>query len=181
MPSYTFDAFVVSDGTRAAFDAAVAVAGKSDGADNPLSLFGPTRSGKTHLLHAIERAMRARRPDAKIMRAPAQELIDQMINAIRRDGMRRFRDSIAELDALLLDDIWIGEDKPNTMQELLLHFDNVLYNDGQVVLTSHIGVDAFPMLRRWIESRHGKAVALTSSLPRRSSLPLPYIRSNAGV
>jgi len=124
MSSYTFDTFVVGDGTRLAFDAAVAVAEKSDAAHNPLALFGPTRSGKTHLLYAIERVMRARRPNAKIMRVPAQELIDQMINALRRDGIRRFRESVAAL---------------------------------------------------------GTAVALTSSLPRTSSLPLPCIRSNAGA
>jgi len=181
MSSYTFDTFVVGDGTRLAFDAAVAVAEKSDAAYNPLALFGPTRSGKTHLLYAIERAMRTRRPNAKIMRAPAQELIDQMINALRRDGIRRFRESVAALDALLLDDVWIGEEKANTMQELLFHFENVLNNDGQVVLTSHVAPDAFPVLYRWLESRHGTAVALTSSLPRTSSPLLPYIRSNAGA
>jgi chromosomal replication initiation ATPase DnaA len=181
MPSYTFDAFVVSDGTRAAFDAAVAVAQKSDGAHNPLVLVGPTRSGKTHLLYAIERAMRVRQPNAQIMRAPAQEFINQMILAIRRDTIRRFRDSIAGLNALLLDDAWIGEDKTATMKELLLHFDNVLNNDGQIVLTSHVAPDAFPVLYRWLESRHGRAVILTSSLPRTSSPPLPCIRSNAGA
>jgi len=181
MPSYTFDAFVVSDGTRAAFEAAVAVAENRGVSPNPLALCGPTRSGKTHLLYAIERAMRARQPNAEIRRAPAHEFIDQIILAIRRNGMERLRQSVATLDALLLDDVWIGEDKVNTMKELVHHFDNVLNNVGQVVVTSHVAPAAFPALRHWIESRHGSAVTLTSSLPRTSSPPLPCSRSNAGV
>jgi chromosomal replication initiator protein len=180
MSSYTFDAFVVSDGTRAAFDAALAVA-ENRGASNPLALFGPTRSGKTHLLYAIEHAMRARWPNAKIMRAPAQEFIDQIINAIRRDTIRHFRDSITRLDALLLDDVWIGEEKPRTLEELLLNFGTLLVNNAQVIVTSHVAPDAFPILTRWIESHHGSLVNLTSSLPRTSSPPLPYIQNNAGA
>jgi chromosomal replication initiator protein len=160
MPSYAFDAFAVNDASRAAFNAAAAVAENPGSAHNPLALFGPTRSGKTHLLHAIEQALRARRPDTRVLRAPAQQVIDQIIEAIRHDEMQRFRTSIATLDALLLDDVWIGADKPRTLEELLRHFESVLMNNGQIVVTSHVAPDAFPILKRWIESHHGTIVTL---------------------
>jgi hypothetical protein len=53
MPRYTFDSFVVRDASREAFDAALAVAHNPPAANNPLVFFGPTRSGKTHLLHHV--------------------------------------------------------------------------------------------------------------------------------
>lgn len=62
MPRYTFQSFIVSDASRAAFAAAQDLAECDSGA---LFLCGPTGSGKTHLLHAIANEIRRRRPDAR--------------------------------------------------------------------------------------------------------------------
>ncbi|HMC71440.1 MAG TPA: DnaA/Hda family protein, partial [Mycobacteriales bacterium] len=69
--TYTFDTFVVSAATKDAWSAAVAVANDRERAHNPLLLFGRTGSGKSHLLHAVEHAMRLRRRDANILRLSA--------------------------------------------------------------------------------------------------------------
>ena len=55
-PSFTFDSFVVCDGTAAALQFARRIADPAD-SENLLYLYGPSGSGKTHLLKAIARAL----------------------------------------------------------------------------------------------------------------------------
>ena len=55
-PAFSFDTFVVCDGTAAALQFARAIADPSD-PENLLYLYGPSGSGKTHLLKAIAHAL----------------------------------------------------------------------------------------------------------------------------
>jgi chromosomal replication initiator protein len=161
MPAYSFESFVVGTASQDAFDKAVAVAGNPGQAPNPLVLYGPTRSGKTHLLYAIERTMRSRRPEAKIRRIPTADFIDELVDAIRRDKTPRFRQSLADLDALLLDDIRL-RGKTQTMKEILHNLNDVLNRGAQVVVTCDVPPRRVPLLDQWLRSHAdvGLAVAI---------------------
>src|SRR5437763_5109625 len=98
---YTFDDFVVSGASEAAWLAAVAVAKDPRRVYNPLFLYGPSGSGKTHLLYAIEQAM----PHAKVVRVPVVAFVSSMVDAMRAETMPAFEESLASMDALLLDDL----------------------------------------------------------------------------
>src|SRR5690625_5714566 len=52
-PKYTFDTFVIGASNRFAHAAAFAVADAPAKAYNPLFMYGDSRLGKTHLLHAL--------------------------------------------------------------------------------------------------------------------------------
>lgn len=147
--AYTFDAFVVSDSSRIAFDAAVAVAENPGRAHNPLFLYGRTGSGKSHLLHAIAHKMRAHRPRANILHLAAETFIARVIDAIRSDEMRAFRESIASVDALFLDDLQLGSDREHTLREIFLRFEELVTHGVQVVAASA----APPVEMRFIEQR----------------------------
>jgi chromosomal replication initiation ATPase DnaA len=97
--TYTFDTFVVSAATKDAWSAAVAVANDRERAHNPLVLFGRTGSGKSHLLHAIEHAMRLRRRDANILRLSAAIFASSILDAFREDRLEVFQSRLASLDA----------------------------------------------------------------------------------
>lgn len=147
--AYTFDAFVVSDRSRVAFDAAVAVAENPGHAHNPLFLYGGTGSGKSHLLHAIAHEMRAHRPRANILYLAAETFIARVIDAIRSDEMCAFRESIASVEALFLDDLQLGSDREHTLREIFLRFEDLLTHGAQVVAASA----APPFEMRLIEQR----------------------------
>lgn len=147
--AYTFDAFVVSDRSRAAFAAAVAVAENPGHAHNPLFLCGRTGSGKSHLLHAIAHKIRAHRPGANILHLAAETFIARVIDAIRSDEMRALRESIASVDALLLDDLQLRSDREHTLREIFLRFEELLTYGVQVVSAS----PAPPFEMRLIEQR----------------------------
>jgi len=159
MAPYALASFVVSDRSQDAYDAALAVAANPGRVHNPFVLFGPTRSGKTHLLYAMNEVMCA--AGLKVLRSATVEYVERIIDAVRADTMRQLHASLASVDALLLDDIWIG-DKPATMRELLIHFDALLARGAQIVLTTHVAPANFPVLGRWIEERNGTAMALTA-------------------
>ncbi len=131
-----FDTFVVSTATKDAWSAAVAVANDRERAHNPLLLFGRTGSGKSHLLHAIEHAMRLRRRDANILRLSAAMFASSIVDAFRDDRLEVFQSRLALLDALLLDDFRLLADKQATEHEVLRQIETLTARGVQVVVTS---------------------------------------------
>lgn len=130
----TFATFVVSEPSRTAFEAAVAVAESPGRVHNPLFLYGRTGAGKSHLLQAIHQRMRSHR--ARVLRLSARDLIDRMIDAIRCDRYAALRDSLRITTALLIDDLRFVATTPTTQRELLLLIGEVAASGVQVVVAS---------------------------------------------
>ncbi|MBF0847728.1 chromosomal replication initiator protein DnaA, partial [Streptococcus danieliae] len=63
--NFTFDNFVVGDGSKHVFNLAYASA-STPGAHNPVFVYGGVGLGKTHLLHAIGNEMELQHPHFKI-------------------------------------------------------------------------------------------------------------------
>ncbi|HEY0142743.1 MAG TPA: DnaA/Hda family protein [Thermoanaerobaculia bacterium] len=99
-PHYTFDSFVVSECSRAAFDAAKAVASQPGRVHNPLVLCGESGSGKSHLLHAIAHAVRP----GKVLRISGQSLVSRIHAAIRYQQDDELLCLLSTFDLLLLDE-----------------------------------------------------------------------------
>jgi chromosomal replication initiator protein len=68
-PEFTFDSFVEGKSNQLAKAAARQVADNPGRAYNPLFVYGGVGLGKTHLMHAVANALRARRPQARISSA----------------------------------------------------------------------------------------------------------------
>ena len=170
---YTFDSFVISERSRLAVATALDVVRNPKRAPNPLFLCGPTGSGKSHLLHAIEHALRSRHPRASILRISAQALIDLLIAAIRSDEVRAWRQSLAELDALLVDDFRFGAHQQYTQEAILVTLEELVSSGVQIVAASDAGpanralmvqvgypdADARVQIARNAALRHGVALS----------------------
>jgi chromosomal replication initiator protein DnaA len=139
-PAYTFNSFLVSAESELAFSACVAVAEAPRGAVvyNPLFLYGPVGCGKTHLLHAIANRMRAQQPELNILRMRTETLIERLSHAIRYDKLLQFKQELASLDALLLDDIEYVGGRELVQQEIFSRFSEFLLRDAQLVVTSTV-------------------------------------------
>ncbi len=143
-PRFTFENFVVGKPNELAHAAARRVADATTVTFNPLFLYGGVGIGKTHLLHAIGHAARARQPDLRVRYVPAETFIEDTIRAMRsmepsaRSVVRDlYRDGV---DMLLIDDIQFLQGKEKTQEEFF-HTFNALHQAGkQVVLTC----DRFP-------------------------------------
>jgi chromosomal replication initiator protein len=138
--SYLFNTFVVGPSNSLAYAAAQAVAQKPGTMYNPFFLYGYSGLGKTHLLHAIGNEIKALYPDMSILYQPADRFVNEFINAIRFDELRKFQAKYKAVDVLLVDDIQFISNKEQT-QEAFFHIFNTLYYGYKQIVFSG---DAFP-------------------------------------
>jgi chromosomal replication initiator protein len=131
---YHFDSFVQGPCNRLAFAASVAIADAPGKAYNPLFLHGSVGLGKTHLLHAICRKIKADNPAAKICVLSCETFVNHFIAAVERGHLHEFRYRYRHVDLLAIDDIQFLREQT---QEEFFHTFNTLYQaQKQIVLTS---------------------------------------------
>ncbi len=135
-PKYTFDQFVISDGSQLAHAAALAVAEQPAQAYNPLFIYGPPGLGKTHLLHAIGNYVQLHGNGLTVRYATIETFTNEFVAAVRGPGTEAFKRRFREPDVLLIDDVQFLADKVRTKEEFFHSF-NALYESGrQLVITS---------------------------------------------
>src|SRR5581483_88644 len=98
--------FVASEPNRVALTSAQTAASQP-GTYSPLTIIGPTGSGKTHLLEGIWRHVRTGGALRSVVYLTAEQFTNQFIDAIRdhRTGTPSFRRKIRDVDMLLIDDV----------------------------------------------------------------------------
>lgn len=127
--------FVVGDGNRVAHTAAQMVIERPGGV-SPLFLFGPTGSGKTHLLEGIWSAVRSGRDRRRVLYLTAEQFTSMFVDALKGSGLPSFRYKYRHVDLLLLDDVQFFLGKRATLVELQNTIDALLRGQRQLVLAA---------------------------------------------
>lgn len=103
---------------------------------NPIYIYGPSGTGKTHLLMAAAAAFEIR--GAKVFYVKAETFTEHVVKAIRSGQMQKFRNTYRHIDALIVDDIQVFSRKTATQEELF-HTFNTLHTAGkQIILSSNV-------------------------------------------
>lgn len=153
--NYTFENFIVGDSNRFSFTTALAVAeapGKTS--FNPLTIYGNTGLGKTHLLQAIGHFAIKEDTADNVLYITAQDFINQYMDHIKNN-----KDSISfvkkfyNIDLLLIDDIHFFSKKPTTQKEFFHIFSNLLNSHKQIVMTSDKKPDMIPDMMKHMINR----------------------------
>lgn len=154
-PNYTFDTFVVGDSNRFAFAPCLAVSeapGKTS--FNPLTIYGGTGLGKTHLLQAIGHFALTENTAENIVYITSQEFINQYIDFIRnKKDSTSFYKKFLDAELLLIDDIHFFSGKPSTQKEFYRIFNRLLLQNKQIVLSSDRPPEKIPDMMEHIINR----------------------------
>lgn len=147
---YRFGTFVIGASNQFAHAACQAVSNQPGQCYNPLFIFGDAGLGKTHLLRAIGHALQNSQPNLRILLLTSEAFTNEMIQAIRVDQMKEFRDKYRfGCDVLLLDDVHFFAGKERTQEEFFYTFNYLHESRRQIVVTS----DRYPKEIEGLESR----------------------------
>ncbi|MCD8042078.1 MAG: chromosomal replication initiator protein DnaA [Tannerellaceae bacterium] len=136
-PKYNFENYFEGTSNKLVRTAGEAVAqnpGKTT--FNPLFVFGPSGTGKTHLCHAVGTRIKELYPEKRVLYVSSHLFRVQFTDAIRKNTTNDFLNFYQNIDVLILDDIqeMIGMDKT---QNTFFHIFNHLHQLGkQLILTS---------------------------------------------
>ena len=89
-PRLTFDSYVVGASNQLAHAAARAVAKTPSRSYNPLFIYGGVGIGKTHLMHAIGRALLDSFAGLNVVYTSSERFMNEMITSIKLDRMPLF-------------------------------------------------------------------------------------------
>lgn len=149
-PKYTFETFVVGSSNQFAHAACQAVSQQPGQCYNPLFLFGGAGLGKTHLLKAIAYELLVKQRDLRICYLTTESFTNELIQAIRTDKMREFREKYRMgSDVLLLDDVQFLAGKERTQEEFFYTFNYLHELRKQIVITA----DRYPKDIQGLENR----------------------------
>jgi chromosomal replication initiator protein len=183
-PRYTFETFCEGAANRVAFAAAKAVA-ESTGSKtpyNPLYIHAGVGRGKTHLLHAITRAARQAQPGRNVVYLTAEHFMFRFVAALRSHSAIPFKESLREIDLLLIDDMQFLQGK--SVQQEFCHMLNQLIDGArQVVVAADRPPAELETLDERVRSRLRGGVAFEIGAPdvqlRRDILKGRYVVAGA--
>jgi len=149
-PKYTFSTFVIGSSNQFAHAACQAVSRQPGQSYNPLFIFGGAGLGKTHLLRAIGYELYQTKPNLRILFLTSEAFTNELIQAIRNEKMREFREKYRNgCDVLLLDDVHFLAGKERTQEEFFYTFNYLHESRKQIVITS----DRYPKDIQGLENR----------------------------
>ncbi len=150
---YRFDNFVVGESNKFTHAAAQAVASAPAKTYNPLFIYGGVGLGKTHMMQAIGNHIVDSHQGSTVIYIPAEQFVNEFINAIKRNERLEFQARFRNMDVLLIDDIHFLAGKESTQEEFF-HTFNALHNaHKQIIISSDRPPKEIPTIEERLRSR----------------------------
>ncbi|KZZ05465.1 chromosomal replication initiation protein DnaA, partial [Oleiphilus sp. HI0073] len=162
---FTFDTFVEGKSNQLARAAAVQVADKPGASYNPLFLYGDVGLGKTHLMHAVGNEIKARNPKARIVYLHSERFVADMVKALQRNDIAKFKKYYRSVDVLLIDDIQFFAGKERSQEEFFHTFNALLEGGQQMILTCDRYPKEIENMEERLTSRFGWGLSMKLEPP----------------
>jgi chromosomal replication initiator protein len=162
---FRFDNFIEGKSNQLALAAARQIAENPGGSYNPLFIYGGVGLGKTHLMHAVGNALKARKADAKIVYLHSERFVADMVKALQLNAINDFKRFYRSVDALLIDDIQFFAGKERSQEEFFHTFNALLEGDHQMILTCDRYPKEIDGLEERLKSRFGWGLTVAVEPP----------------
>lgn len=146
---FIFDNFVEGKSNQLAKAASLQVASNPGSAYNPLFIYGGVGLGKTHLMHAVGNAIAADNPQLTVVYLHSEKFVADMVQALQRNEINKFKSFYRSVDALLIDDIQFFARKERSQEEFFHTFNALLEDQQQIIMTC----DRYPKEVEGLEER----------------------------
>lgn len=135
-PQCTFDSYVEGSSNRVALAAARTIAEAGTGAVrfNPLFIHSNVGLGKTHLLQAIAAAASSHSRNPRVVYLTAEYFMWRFATAIRDNDALSFKESLRNIDLLVIDDMQFLQGK--SIQHEFCHLLNMLLDSARQVVVA---------------------------------------------
>ena len=147
-PRFTFDTFVVGQPNAFAHAACRRVIEAEGMPFNPLYIYGSVGLGKTHLMHAMAKALREK-GKGEVVYLSAEKFMYQFVRALRANDSMSFKEKLRNVDILMIDDIQFIAGKESTQEEFFHTFNALVDNGKQIIIAG----DRAPMDLEGLDER----------------------------
>lgn len=164
-PKYKFDNFIAWANSELAFSASSAVAEKPGLVYNPFFIHWSVWLGKTHLLQAIWNYIIENYKDKVVVYLPTTKLIDEIVDAIKKNKLTNLMQKFDEVDVLILDDIQFLKEKEKTQEIFHNIFNDFQMKKKQIVLSSDRPPRELTLLESRLRSRFALGLVVDIKKP----------------
>lgn len=132
----TMSSFVAGSSNQLAYTAATMVC-QTPGVASPLFVFGPSGTGKTHLLRAIAEQLRRRHRMRRVIYLSSEQFTNDFISSVGSSGLPAFRRRYRDVDALLVDDVQFLGAKKATIREMLYTIETLTASGKSLIFAAN--------------------------------------------
>jgi len=135
---YSFNTFIQGPSNEMAYSACYSILKYPGKNFNPLFIFSPPGTGKTHLLQSIYFIINKEKPNTNVFYLSAEQWVNSFIKAIKEKKFESFRKEYRlDCDILLIDDIQFLAGKDASQNEFFHTFNTLHQLEKQIVITSN--------------------------------------------
>lgn len=149
-PEYSFANFVVSDGSRIAFETAKEFCSGNPASFQALYLFGQKNLGKTHLLlsignHAAEKGLRA-------VCIQGKDFVDKIGDGLSAEAQQTLA-QLLNVDFFLVDNVECIALSPTAQEKLYHIYNQIMEKGGKLAFTASLPPDSNSAMESYLTSR----------------------------
>jgi chromosomal replication initiator protein len=132
---------------------------------NPLVLYGPSGTGKSHLARGIAATWKANFPQNRVAYTTAVDFARELNDAFETHSIDDFRHKYRAVGLAVFEDIGELATKPAAQEELICTLDAIIQRGGQIVATSSAAPQEIAGLAPALQSRLAAGLCLPLAPP----------------